>query len=304
MAGCNPGPGVPFPGMRSALLLGLGMLAGCLPARELPPVDIPPPPARPTRMAAPAPTAPSVLEPVAARSEPQVPKRPVPAPSAPRVAAKTIEGITFEGVSFDSRTHRLRVLDQADGPGSHWADAAAAATSSGGIAAINAGFFTPEGAPLGKVVTNRESRGGWNRSSSLGSGVWLESADGTPSILRREAASPNLKARELLQAGPMLVEQGNSVAGLDSSKSAVRTLILWDGGQQWWIGRTSPCSLAALAAATRNGRPGGWPVHHALNLDGGRSADLWVSAAVDGGPLTRRSILNRPVRNFLVLAPR
>ncbi|MEO0017348.1 MAG: hypothetical protein RLZZ522_631, partial [Verrucomicrobiota bacterium] len=50
--------------------------------------------------------------------------------------------------------------------------------------------------------------------------------------------------------------------------------------------------------------PVGWPVRVALNLDGGRSADLAVTAAVAGGPCVRRAPWNRPVRNFLILVPR
>jgi hypothetical protein len=110
--------------------------------------------------------------------------------------------------------------------------------------------------------------------------------------------------RELLQAGPLLVENGHAVGGLENTKTSARTLILWDGGQRWWIGRTPPCTLANLAAALAASQPAGWSAQHALNLDGGRSADLWVSDAVSGGPLSRRPPWNRPVRNFLVLRPR
>jgi len=41
-----------------------------------------------------------------------------------------------------------------------------------------------------------------------------------------------------------------------------------------------------------------------MNLDGGRSSDLWISSRVSGGPLTSRPPWNRPVRNFLILVPR
>ena len=125
-------------------------------------------------------------------------------------------------------------------------------------------------------------------------------------IRRREALGRAAATAmpQLLQAGPMLVDHGRSVSGLDPTKTSARTLIAWDGGNQWWLGRTEPCSLAQLAAALANSGPAGWPVKHALNLDGGRSADLWISEQISGGPLTRRPPWNRPVRNFLVLMPR
>jgi hypothetical protein len=206
-------------------------------------------------------------------------------------------------VAFDSRTARLIVADQPGGPGARWADAAAATAAHGGLAGINAGFFTPEGVPLGKVVAAGVAAGSWNRTSSLGSAVWWEAVGGGPAISRREAVPAQPPARELLQAGPLLVEHGRAVSGLEATKASVRSVVLWDGGTRWWIGRASACTLAELARGLAAGKPAGWPVRHALNLDGGRSADLVVTPAVAGGPLERRTLWNRAVRNFLILVP-
>ncbi|RPJ34165.1 MAG: hypothetical protein EHM17_07615 [Verrucomicrobiaceae bacterium] len=221
----------------------------------------------------------------------------------PRTTHTVVSGITFEGVAFDARNHRLVVIDQAGGPGSRFADAAAAARTVGGLAAVNGGFFTPEGEPLGLVIAAGKRSGAWNSASSLGSGVWH--ASGSSAISRREklgrAAAGGM--RDLLQAGPILVENGRIVSGLDALKTSARTMILWDGGSRWWIGCSTPATLAQTAAALAGTPVPGWPVRHALNLDGGRSSDLWISAAVPGGPLTRRPAWNRPVRNFLALVP-
>ena len=226
--------------------------------------------------------------------------------SPPRFTSEEISGITIEGVAFDSRSHRLVIVDQAAGPGSQFIDAAAAANASSGIAAINAGFFTPEGAPLGLVVSAGKSAGNWNTASSLGSGVWFEDTAGATAISRREnlGRSTARSMPHLLQAGPLLIENHKPISGLDTLKTSARMMMLWDGGTRWWIGRGSPCSLSDLALALSNSKPAGWKIHHALNLDGGRSADLWVSSTVSGGPVVRRSPWNRPVRNFLILRPR
>lgn len=226
--------------------------------------------------------------------------------AAPRFTSLETAGITFEGVAFDSRSARLVVDDQPEGPGAQFTDAATAAAARNGIAAINAGFFTPEGAPLGLVVSSGKVAGTWNSSSSLGSGVWFENTSGSTSIVRREnlGRTRASAASELIQAGPLLIENNNPVSGLESSKSSVRSIIISDGATRWWIGRSSPCTLAALGQALSTARPGGWPVRQALNLDGGRSSDLWVSASVSGGPVTQRAPWNRPVRNFLVLTQR
>jgi hypothetical protein len=231
---------------------------------------------------------------------------PSPPQVAPRFTSREIAGITFEGVAFDARNTRLVVADQPDGPGSQFIDAAAAASAHDGIAAINAGFFTPEGAPLGLVVSAGKITGSWNSASSLGSGVWYEATSGIPSITRREnIGRPRASAtRELIQAGPLLVENNRAVSGLEATKSSVRTLIISDGASRWWIGRSSPCTLAALSQTLTTAQPAGWPIQQALNLDGGRSSDLWVSDTVSGGPIVRRAPWNRPVRNFLVLTKR
>lgn len=251
------------------------------------------------------PRTPDAVEPAVRQTEPApvAPVKPAIPARLPEVTTREIAGIRFEGVAFDSRSHRLRVADQAGGPGSRWADAEAVARDFGGLAALNAGFFTPEGDPLGRVVADGNGSGAWNRSSSLGSGVWMEDDSGAMCIRRREHASAE-GVRELLQAGPMLVDRGRAVGGLDATKISVRSMVLWDGGTRWWLGRAAGCSLAGLGAALAAESPAGWPVAMALNLDGGRSCDFAVSAGVSGGPLVRRALWNRPVRNFLVLVPR
>lgn len=247
----------------------------------LPPVSIPPPPA----------AAPQDIPPAS-------PLR------SPVLLRKTISGISFEGVAFDSRSHRLAVIDQPRGPGSEFATSEAVARQTGALLALNAGFFTPEGKPLGLVISGGSRRGAWNSASSLGSGIFAESPSGGMSIFRRSSPSAASGARELLQAGPLLVENGKRVGGLDASKPAVRSILLTDGGHRWWIGKSSLCTLAALGDALAYSSPAPWRVSHALNLDGGRSTDLFVSGKIPGGPINRRGFLNRPVRNFLLLEVR
>ena len=244
----------------------------------------------------------------AIRKAPPIAPAATPLPSAPiqppQVTTRTLAGITFEGVTFDSRSHRLVVADQAKGPASEFADSAAAAKSLGGLAAVNAGFFTPEGQPLGRIVSAGMPSSAWNNASSLGSGLWFETTAGNSMIARRRELGPAISVRELIQAGPLLIENSRVVSGLEPVKISARSLILWDGGSRWWIGHSSPCSLAALGQSLSVGQPADWPVRHALNLDGGRSSDLWISDRIAGGPVLIRPPWNRPVRNFLVLVER
>lgn len=250
----------------------------------------------------------AVPHPAEVKDSPVVAMPPAEVPvSPPRLVDSRVSGISFQGVAFDSRSHRLIVADQAGGPGSRFADARSAADANGGLAATNAGFFTPEGSPLGLVVSRGAVSGAWNSASSLGSGVWHETAAGGLSILRRESLgrAGAAASQELIQAGPMLVDRGKPTGGLEAVKQSARTVVLWDGGTRWWLGCTSSCTLAELASALgQEAGPAGWKPASGLNLDGGRSSDLWVSSKVRGGPLTRRPIWNKAVRNFLILVPR
>ena len=220
--------------------------------------------------------------------------------AAPQHRVVSWHGITLQMVSFDARTHRLRVIDQPNGPGSLFLNAESAAKSVQGLAAINAGYFTPEGKPLGVVISNGKKLGG-NNPSSLGSAVWFE-AKGKTGIVRREKT--NFHAPELLQAGPLLTENAAAIAGLENIKTSARCFIAWDGGVMWMIARTSPCTLAQLSKSIAGQSPCGFPIAMALNLDGGTSADLYVSEKIEGGPGVYRAIWNKPVRNFLVLEKR
>lgn len=224
---------------------------------------------------------------------------------APKRLLTTVGAISIEGVSFDSRSHRLRVLDQPGGPASRWQDCSQAGGSVGGLAAINAGFFTPEGAPLGLVIGGGTSAGSWNAASSLGSALWFRDGSGRSTICRREVLGPAAARNmpDLLQAGPLLVESGKVVPGLEATRTSARTFLLWDGNFRWLMARSSPCTLAQLSETLATTSPAGWPVRTALNLDGGRSSELWVSSSVEGGPSFVRPIWNNPVRNYLVLSP-
>jgi hypothetical protein len=220
--------------------------------------------------------------------------------AAPRYHQTILQGITLHCVSFDARSHRLQLLDQPNGPGTIWADARAAAASVQGLAAINAGFFTPQGKPLGVMIADGKKLGS-NNPSSLGAAVWFE-ANGRTGIIRREKT--NFNAPFLLQSGPVLAENSKAIAGLENNKTSARCFIAWDGGTLWMIARTSPCTLTQLSQAIAGQSPCGFPINIALNLDGGTSADLFVSKEIAGSPIIQRAFWNKPVRNFLVLQKR
>jgi uncharacterized protein YigE (DUF2233 family) len=269
---------------RQAIFPVLLLVASCAPKPEQPPTArlI----AEKAVAATPAPAKP-------ATAKPQGPA------ATPRASSTTLSGIPITAVTFDSRSHQLVVADQPGGPGSQWPDAHAAAASRNGLAAVNGGFFTPEGGPLGLVIAGGKRAGSMNRASSLGAGLFVD--DGSPALVRRESGGTG---GELLQSGPFLLENGRAIAGLSPESSTARTFLGWDGACGWFIARSGPCSLADLAKALDGAEIGGISCHVVLNLDGGRSSDLWAGSSLVGGPISQRPFWNKPVRNFLVLLPR
>ena len=215
------------------------------------------------------------------------------------------QGITISAVCFDDRKFQLTVADQADGCGSQWMDAKSAAMSCNGYAAINGGFFTPEGKPLGILVASGIKRGSLNQSS-LGAGIFISSKNKS-AILRREhyaSSSVTHNVENLLQAGPILIEHGKPTIGLSDNNARPRSFIAWDGKHHWAIGHIDSSTLAAAARALSETSLIGFKASSVLNLDGGRSSDLWAGPRVPGGAKTHRSFLNKPVRNYLVITSR
>lgn len=279
--------------IRLALVLPL-WFAACAPAPDAAPPATPPPAVHPLPS--------EVREAATTPDPPATPPPPVTAPSRPPTRFATeLGGIAFEGVRFSAASHTLRVVDQPDGPGSRWASSREAGRSARALAAINGGFFTPEGEPLGLVIASGKRSGAFNRASSLASGFYLADRAGRPALVRRGSFST---AREALQTGPFLVENGDPVAGLQRDQPAARSFLATDGRGQWLIARSGLTTLAELAEALAGRTLAGVSVRQALNLDGGRSAELWVDSPVQNGPSYTRPLWNKPVRNFLVLVPR
>ena len=310
--------------LRRILLLGLLALTGCSAPPEKPPaalLPISPLSAKPAPELIDSKPTTAQTEPIIAEAEPIIPLAAVDqqpdqaavivTPAAPQpvmpLAYHSVlsQGITISAVYFDDRKFQLTVADQADGCGSQWLDAKSAALSCDGYAAINGGFFTPEGKPLGLLVASGIKRGSLN-NSSLGAGIFISSKNKS-AIVRRELYAPSSVANNvenILQAGPMLVEHGKATSGLSDQNERPRSFIAWDGNHHWAIGHIDSSTLAGVAKALSETSLNGFKASTVLNLDGGRSSDLWAGPRVPSGPKTHRSFLNKPVRNYLVITSR
>ncbi len=268
--------------------LSIGLLSGLL---FLTSCNKPTPVHRAVQIPEPSvPVVPSALEP----TKPKVESIPFHS-----LRARTIErrGIELTLVSFDRRNYRLVVADQPSGPGSRYDDAEDA--GNGHLASINGGFFTPAGRPLGLVVTDGNRRGAVNRASFLGTGFFLGPKAKLLSRTDYLASPPS--HQEVLQSGPRLVWSGETSTGLSNRDERPRSFLLWDGKEHFALGYADSASLKGLSSLLQSQPISGFKIAYALNLDGGRSCDFWISSSVNGGGFTRSSFLKKDVRNYLVL---
>mgnify|MGYP005692060961 FL=1 len=213
-----------------------------------------------------------------------------------KVNSASLNGTTFTAVTFDRRNYFLKVIDQKEGPGTEFTGAEFA--GQGSLAAINGGFFNPDGSPLGLVITDGQSRGAFNSHSFLGTGI----IDGENTILSHRKSYQ--KSSELLQSGPRLVWDQERLIGLSKSKERPRSFVIWDGNNHFGIGYADRATLQGLANNLQAQPFEGFHIKYAINLDGGTSCDLWVSTQIPGGGFTKSSLFRKKARNYLALRKR
>lgn len=187
--------------------------------------------------------------------------------------------ITLQLFLFDSRSVALKVIDQGGLAKQAYRDLDHAMVAHKCIAGCNGGPFAPSGAPRGLIIADGKSSGARKIGDPLSEGVLY--TDG--SLLRIRSASSYFKnatatpPRQLLQSGPILIEDGKAAAGLSARKFAQRSFILTDGKFRWAIGYSPTTTLAQLAQALANPKTfADFKVATALSLDGGSSCALWV----------------------------
>ena len=69
------------------------------------------------------------------------------------------------------------------------------------------------------------------------------------------------------------------------------------------IGHVEKISMPDLVKALSELKVPDFKVHTALNLDGGRSCQLFIDSSIAGTDQQVTTFMNRQVRNFLVVKP-
>ncbi len=169
---------------------------------------------------------------------------------------------------FDNRNATLRVIDQPN------KDLASVMESERCLAGVNGGYFAPDYAPVGLLISNGRTIAPLRKARLL-SGV-VSVMKGRTRLQRVSEFSMKGKITEALQCGPFLVDHGRTVAGLDNSRVARRTFVATESGNGIALGFCSPVSLAQLSRILISGKIAGeGKIDRALNLDGGSSSAFW-----------------------------
>jgi uncharacterized protein YigE (DUF2233 family) len=138
------------------------------------------------------------------------------------------------------------------------------------------------------------------QKARLLSGV-LSSVGKKVQISRVSEFSANPKIDTALECGPMLVDAGKSVHGLESTKAARRTFAAVAAGDKAAIGFCSDITLADLSSVLAGVVIPGFKIQRAINLDGGSSSAFWFKRA-NGSAFSIGE--QKPVRDFVAVVPR
>ena len=198
---------------------------------------------------------------------------------------------TLDLALFSTKTATLRVIDDPKGE----SDLAAVARRARAIAGVNGGYFDPQNAPVGLLISDRKLIAPLRKARLL-SGV-LVITKARVEVIRSAEYSSRKDAIAAVQCGPFLVEGGKAVAGLNDTRPARRTFVFTSGSDRGALGFCSTVTLAQLAGILATPE---LKVQRALNFDGGSSSAFWF----DG----ERSVVSIPeqktVRDFVVIAPK
>lgn len=195
---------------------------------------------------------------------------------------------------FPTKSAVVRVVDNPAGD-----DLASVMRRGRAIAGVNGGYFDPQNAPVGLLISDGKLIAPFRKARLL-SGV-LVATKGRVELLRAGEYSSRKSATTALQCGPFLVDGGTAVPGLNDTKSARRTFVLTSGPDRAGIGFCSTVTLAQLGEILATPRliPD-LKIQRALNLDGGSSSAFWFAGADGVFSIAEQ----KTVRNFVVIAPK
>ena len=201
---------------------------------------------------------------------------------------------TIDLAVFSSKNATLRVIDDPDGA----ATLAEIMQREHCIAGTNGGYFDPEDAPVGLLISDGRIIAPVRKARLL-SGV-VSVSGGRVRIERTAEFSMKTKPRAARQCGPLLVNAGKAIGGLNDTRSARRTFVATGGGDGAALGYCSSVTLAQLGALLTMPLAPDFKVQRALNLDGGSSSGFWFLGRTR--PVSIREY--KRVRDYIGIVPK
>jgi hypothetical protein len=196
---------------------------------------------------------------------------------------------------FYAKSCRLRVIDNADGASS----LASALRLTNCLAGVNGGYFDDAFAPVGLLIVDGKTLSPIRRARLL-TGILAASPRGVQ-IFRVREFSAKQKLDAAVECGPMIVDLGKPVRGLESTRPARRTFAAIAGGDRSALGVCSAVTLDDLANILVTDLAADFKIQRALNLDGGSSSAFWFKRQ-NGSAFSISE--EKTVRDFVVVAPR
>jgi uncharacterized protein YigE (DUF2233 family) len=203
---------------------------------------------------------------------------------------------SLELAIFSTKSCRLRIIDQPNEPR---VDLEEAISRGNFLAAVNGGYFDPDYKPIGLLVVDGTMIAPLQKARLL-SGVLSASAKKVQ-ISRVAEFSMAQKPDAALESGPMIVDLGKSVRGLESTRAARRTFAAVGAGDKAALGFCSDVTLTDLSNILSTTLTPDFKIQRALNLDGGSSSAFWFKRA-NGSAFSIAE--QKPVRDFVAIVPR
>ncbi|HSV62906.1 MAG TPA: phosphodiester glycosidase family protein [Chthoniobacterales bacterium] len=201
------------------------------------------------------------------------------------------EDATLDLALFSAKNATVRVVDNPNGD----YDLAAVMRRTRGIAGVNGGYFDPENAPVGLLISDGKPIAPLRKARLL-SGVLVVTKTRVE-LIRSGEYSTRKNVTAAIQCGPFLVEGGKPVAGLNNTRPARRTFVVTSGPDRAAVGFCSTVTLAQLGDILATPE---LKTQRALNFDGGSSSAFWFAGKDSPFSISEQ----KTVRDFLIVTPK
>jgi uncharacterized protein YigE (DUF2233 family) len=206
------------------------------------------------------------------------------------------ERASLELAIFSTKSCRLRVVDQAS---ESRVELEEAMNRGNFLAGVNGGYFDPEHKAIGLLIVDGTIIAPLQKARLL-SGV-LSASQKKIQIQRVGEFTMIPKPDNAVESGPMIVDLGKAVRGLESTKLARRTFVATGSGDKAALGFCSDVTLSDLSQILAATMTSDFKIQRALNLDGGTSSAFWFKRA-NGSAFSISE--EKLVRDFVAIAPK